>query len=175
MRKKVSPWSILGIVLCIFAVLYGGQLLRSQLVSKDKQGQAISESDVPEDVIKCLTDFLEALKVSTEDSAQHAYFPNEDIELAHKNSGITLISYSIKEARKISDNLYAFNLLQEDSFEPGEVYQIWKFVGKLNGAYTVIGNVNYIPEELREGLDIDEFTTEDDSTLPPDTIIFDLG
>lgn len=172
MRKKFFLWSMLGIMLCIFAVLCVGQF--SQLASQNKQEQEIVGSDVPEDVIKCLTDFLEALKVSTEDSAQYAYFPNADIELAHKNSGITLISYSIEESRKISDNLYAFNLLQEDSFEPGEIYRMWKFVGKINGSYMVIGNANYIPEELREGLDVDDFTTENDSTLPPDTIIFDL-
>lgn len=122
MRKKFFLWSLLGIMLCIFAMLCVGQFL--QLASQNKQEQEIVGSDVPEDVIKCLTDFLEALKVSTEDSAQYAYFPNADIELAHKNSGITLISYSIEESRKISDNLYAFNLLQEDSFEPGEIYRI---------------------------------------------------
>ena len=138
MRKKFFLWSMLGIMLCIFAALCVGQF--SQIASQNKQEQEIVESDVPEDVIKRLTDFLEALKVSTEDSAQYAYFPNEDIELAHKNSGITLISYSIEESRKISDNLYAFNLLQEDSFEPGEVYRMWNFVVNNIGSFMVIAN-----------------------------------
>jgi adenylate cyclase class IV len=73
MRKKFFLWSVLGIMLCIFAVLCVGQF--SQIASQNKQEQETAGSDVPEDIIKCLTDFLEALKVSTEDSAQYAYFP----------------------------------------------------------------------------------------------------
>lgn len=130
--------------------------------------------DVPKEYIDCLENFLDAMTTDTSKSAEYAYFPNETIRQAHKDSGVTLVSYTIKSVEKIGDKLYAFDLILEDTYHSGP-YEQWKFVGEIDGEILAIGNVNYIPEELAPDLDKDKFEYKTDETLSPDdSIIFDL-
>ena len=131
--------------------------------------------DIPEEYVDCLEKFLDAMTTDTAQSAKYAYFPNETIRQAHEDSGITLVSYSLKAAEKIGDTLYAFDLILEDTYSP-DPYEQWKFVGEIDGELLVIGNANYIPEELAPDFDKDRYEYKTDETLSlNDSIVFDFG
>ena len=171
--KKIGAITVMFLV--VLACL---QLSACQSSSQIEQSKISSEEeilleDIPEEYIDCLENFLDAMKIDTSQSAKYAYFPNETIRQAHENSGITLTSYSIESAEKIGNNLYAFDLILEDTYNP-DSYEQWKFVGEINGEILVIGNANYIPEEMIKDIDKDKYEFKTDETLSQDAIIFDL-
>lgn len=171
-RIKVIAELFLIVLVCL-------QLCSCQSSSEPEQKeQSIvfsSEETIPEEYTDCLEKFLDALTEDTSQSAKYAYFPNETIRKAHEDSGITLVSYSIESAEKITDNLYAFDIILEDTYNP-DPYEQWKFVGEIDGKILVIGNVNYIPEELAPDLDKSRYEYKTDETLSlDDSIIFDFG
>lgn len=176
MKKNQVIAVVLLAILCCF------QLCACQSSGESEQGELgiayFSEDtmleDIPEEYIDCLGKFLDAMTKDTSQSAEYAYFPNETLRQAHKDSGITLVSYSIESAEKIGETLYAFDLILEDTYNP-EPFEQWKFVGEIEGEILVIGNVNYIPEELAPDLDKDRYEYKTEETLSyGDSIIFDL-
>lgn len=167
-KKTRGIFALLLIIVCIFATSCGSS---DVVPEKNEQSSSI---ETPEEYSKCLIDYLEALKISPQDSAKYAYFPNETIKAAYENSGVVLLDYSVEEERVVNDSLYAFYLKMEDSYEPGEPYYRWKFVGEINDEVMFIGNVNYIPEELQENLVVADYTVTDEDTLSQDEVLFEI-
>ena len=70
--------------------------------------------------------YLEAAKESPQKSSEYAYFPNDDLRLAHEQSNMRLISYEIESSTKINPDLFNdkheaknfvfFNYLEEESW-----------------------------------------------------------
>lgn len=176
MMKKIKVIGIVFLVVLacfqLFACQSSSKLKQKELSANASSGE-IALRDVPEEYMNCLENFLNAMETDTFQSAKYAYFPNETIRHAHENSGVTLIDYSIESAEKLRNNLYAFNLILKDDYNP-EPYKQWKFVGEIDGEILVIGNVNYIPEELTTDFEKDKYEVKTDETLPQDAIIFDL-
>ena len=158
-KKTRGIFALLLIIVCLFATSCGSS---DVVPEKNEQSSSI---ETPEEYSKCLIDYLEALKISPQDSAKQA---------AYENSGVVLLDYSVEEERVVNDSLYAFYLKMEDSYEPGEPYYRWKFVGEINDEVMFIGNVNYIPEELQENLVVADYTVTDEDTLSQDEVLFEI-
>lgn len=108
-KKTRGIFALLLIIVCLFATSCGSS---DVVPEKNEQSSSI---ETPEEYSKCLIDYLEALKISPQDSAKYAYFPNETIKAAYENSGVVLLDYSVEEERVVNDSLYAFYLKMEDS------------------------------------------------------------
>ena len=109
--------------------------------------------------------YLEAAKESPQKSSEYAYFPNDDLRLAHEQSNMRLISYEIESSTKINDKLYEYNVLIKTDFAPEEYTRVYYFVGNIDGELKFIVNASFVPDELSDGLDVGAYSYgEEDSS-----------
>lgn len=95
----------------------------------------------------------------------YAYFPNDDLRLAHEQSNMRLISYEIESSTKINDKLYEYNVLIKTDFAPEEYTRVYYFVGNIDGELKFIVNASFVPDELSDGLDVGAYSYgEEDSS-----------
>lgn len=106
--------------------------------------------------------YLEAAKESPQKSSEYAYFPNDDLRLAHEQSNMRLISYEIESSTKINDKLYEYTVLIETDFAPEEYTRVYYFVGNIDGELKFIVNASFIPGELSDGLDVGAYSYGDE-------------
>ena len=102
--------------------------------------------------------YLEAAKESPQKSSEYAYFPNDDLRLAHEQSNMRLISYEIESSTKINDKLI------ETDFAPEEYTRVYYFVGNIDGELKFIVNASFIPGELSDGLDVGAYSYGDEDS-----------
>ena len=118
-----------------------------------------------EDYQQQLELYLEAAKGSPQKSSEYAYFPNDDLRLAHEQSNMRLISYEIESSTKINDKLYEYNVLIKTDFAPEEYTRVYYFVGNIDGELKFIVNASFVPDELSDGLDVGAYSYgEEDSS-----------
>lgn len=105
-----------------------------------------------------LITYLEAMKEGTEKAFEYTAFPNETIEYDYLHSPIYIVDYEIVSSAQINEHLYSFTLNIAGSDQPGIYTPLYYFVGHQNGIYTVYINAGYVPEELRENFDVDDYS-----------------
>ena len=102
------------------------------------------KSNEGEDYQQQLELYLEAAKESPQKSSEYAYFPNDDLRLAHEQSNMRLISYEIESSTKINDKLYEYNVLIKTDFAPEEYTRVYYFVGNIDGELKFIVNLGIV-------------------------------
>ena len=117
------------------------------------------ESDIPEDVQEFMNAYLESFQEGAEASVEFVYFPEEyaDFYQAHRDSGDKLLSYEIRDTRQINDDLYAFRIYYVAETYSSEAYT---FVARIDDQYRIVVNTAYLPEELKQGINEDDFIIE---------------
>ena len=134
-----------------------------------------SETDIPQEFTSCIETALDALKQSGKESLPYSYFPNDSLRAARETSPEYLLSYSIESTEKVNDDLYAFKVLVEGSYSPGEQFEIYKFAGRINDEILYIGNAAWIPENLQDGFDAEKYSTAlRENDLSSDAILFNI-
>lgn len=126
------------------------------------------EADIPEDVQEFMNAYLEAFQEGAEASVEFVYFPEKyaDFYEAHRNSGDKLLSYEIRDVRRINDELYAFRIYYASETYSSEAYT---FVAQIDNEYRIVVNTAYLPEELKQGVD------ENDFIIAPPPFVQELG
>lgn len=116
------------------------------------------------DVLKCVEDYMDALKESTASASQYVHFENEEARSYFEENLDYLIEYEIQEFSKINDSLYALTIkyktatsefCEERGFPHRDV--AYNFVANIDGSFLFIINKADIPENLKAGLDEDKY------------------
>ena len=151
--KKKRLWLVCGVCLCVLAIACG--LLLYQFSREDTSG-AFKQT---------LTDYLEAMKTGTSKAVDLATFPDEIIKQEYLLSPQHIIDYEIESEDVVSYSLVAYTLLIKDNIKSDVYTRVYYFVGNLDGKYTVFINVDYVPENLRAGLNVAKYSYVDEDSL----------
>lgn len=111
---------------------------------------------VPEDVCQFMNDYLEAFQKGADASVEFVYFPEEyaDLYEAHRESGDRLLSYEIRNMWRVNGKLYAFRIYYTTETYSREAYT---FVAQIDDEYRIVVNTAYLPEELKQGINENDF------------------
>ena len=107
----------------------------------------------------------EAMKTGTSKAVDLATFPDEIIKQEYLLSPQHIIDYEIESEDVVSDSLVAYTLLIKDNIKSDVYTRVYYFVGNLDGKYTVFINVDYVPENLRAGLNVAKYSYVDEDSL----------
>ena len=152
MKKRIIQ-SLLAIVCCVTVALSAIPTAEAAMRASVVTGKVQLEL------------YLEAAKESPQKSSEYAYFPNDDLRLAHEQSNMRLISFEIESSTKINDKLYEYNVLIKTDFAPEEYTRVYYFVGNIDGELKFIVNASFVPDELSDGLDVGAYSYgEEDSS-----------
>lgn len=103
------------------------------------------------------TSVLDAMEISFQEAVPYIHYEREkSLEMAMKDTTI-LAEYKIQDMREINPNLWVFTT-QLRSAGQKEFKTYYHFVGMLDGTYYLMVNTDHIPEELRDGLNPEEYT-----------------
>ena len=105
-----------------------------------------------------LISYLEAMKDGTDAAIKYTAFPNDTIEYDYLHSPICVVDYEIVSSVKVNENLYAFTLNIATSNQPEVYTPLYYFVGCQNAKYTVYINASYVPEELCDNFNINDYS-----------------
>lgn len=125
----------------------------------DSADTSIDSEIIPDEVQAFMDAYLKACEEGPEASVNFVYYPEEyaDLYTYHRNSGYKLLSYEIKDRQRINDSLYAFHMYYVTEWRGSEAYT---FVARIDNEYRIIGNTDYIPFDLKEGIDERDFYIE---------------
>jgi len=123
-------------------------------------------ADIPQEVQNAAENYLEAFKEGgAAESTKYAYYPTEELrELHAAQSGQTLESYKIEQIEKLTDALYAVTWTAETNIYDS-AQTIFGFVGNVDGKWLYIGNTDYVPQDMKEGLDLSHYEYTDPDIL----------
>ncbi len=117
------------------------------------------------DVLKCVENYMDALKEGTASASQYAYFENEEARSFFEENRDYLIEYEIQEFSKINDSLYALTIKYKTATsefykERGFPYRdvAYNFVADIDGSFLFIRHKVDIPENLKAGFDEDKYS-----------------
>lgn len=146
MKKKKS----IVFIFVILAVLLAINVIFWHMASKRYI------SFIPSDVTNVLYSYLDICENNPEDAVVYTHFENETDKQMYIAAAYRIVGYEILGAEKINDNLYAFTLHIERTFNtyPKRYY----FIGKFDDSFKIMVNIGNVPEELQEGLDIERYT-----------------
>lgn len=142
-------------------------MLAVVMVACAKQGATGEETaDIPQEVQNAAENYLEAFKEGgAAESTKYAYYPTEELrELHAAQSGQTLESYKIEQIEKLTDALYAVTWTAETNIYDS-AQTIFGFVGNVDGKWFYIGNTDYVPQDMKEGLDLSHYEYTDPDIL----------
>lgn len=115
-------------------------------------------SEAPEAVQEYYTQFLDTVKAEPWSVAtgQYCHFEEEWVRDMCAEVEERVVGYEIIEWEQLSDCLWAVqgDFETESDVVGGTCYH---FVGQIDGRYYVMINARQIPEEMKEGLDMERF------------------
>lgn len=111
-----------------------------------------SNDTLPNEAQTLVENYMNAFKIGTKDSAEYAYFRNEEIRDAYCNAATILIDYRIEKIEKINQNLYALTILNKTNMTEDAYLKAYNFVGFIDGEWYFINGVGNIPESISENL-----------------------
>jgi len=117
-----------------------------------------SKDSLPEEARLLVETYMNAFMVSTKDSAQYAYFRNEEIREAYCDAATILIDYRIEKIEKINKNLYALTVLNKTNMTEDAYLKVYNFVGFIDGQWYFINGVGNIPESISENLNKEAYS-----------------
>ena len=125
---------------------------------------AESQDDIPEVVRQTAEDYFEAFKQGTAEAEKYAYFPTESSRMLFlEQTDQKLESYKIE---KLTENLYGVTVNGRlNIYDSGETETVFGFVGKVDGSWLYIGTAGYIPDSLKEGVDLSAYQYSDPDIL----------
>ena len=141
-------------LLCFMALVSCGAREKSNLPNT-----SVDSESIPDDVQAFMDAYLEACKDGPEESVKYVYYPEEyaDLYAYHLESGSTLSSYEIKDRQRINDSLYSFHMHYVTNWGDSEGYT---FVALIDDEYRIILNTEYIPHDLRQGVNEEDYYVE---------------
>lgn len=141
-------------LLCFMALVSCGAREKSNLPNT-----SVDSESIPDDVQSFMDAYLEACKDGPEESVKYVYYPEEyaDLYAYHLESGSTLSSYEIKDRQRINDSLYSFHMHYVTNWGDSEGYT---FVALIDDEYRIILNTEYIPHDLRQGVNEEDYYVE---------------
>ena len=96
------------------------------------------QNDIPEVVRQTAENYFEAFKQGTAEAEKYAY----------------------------TDNLYGVTVNGRlNIYDSGETETVFGFVGKVDGSWLYIGTAGYIPDSLKEGVDLSAYQYSDPDIL----------
>ena len=108
--------------------------------------------------------YLEALKNGVEEAVQYCVFRDDTIRSAYINSKNYITDYSIKNIKKLNDQLYEILVEVEDPFQE-ERYTVYNFVVIQDGKLLYANGVRNIPEAVKEGVDLSAYSYGDPNII----------
>lgn len=116
----------------------------------------IDSQSIPDKVQTFMDAYLKAYEEGPEVSVEFVYYPEEyaDFYTYYRDSGYNLLSYEIKDRQRINDSLYAFHMYYVTEWRGTEAYT---FVAWIDNEYRIILNTEYIPLDLKQGIDEKDF------------------
>lgn len=125
----------------------------------DSTDTSIDSESIPDEVQAFMDAYLKACEEGPEASVEFVYYPEEyaDLYTYHRDSGYNLLSYEIKDRQRISESLYAFHMYYVTEWRDTEAYT---FVARIDNEYRIILNTEYIPLDLKQGIDEKDFYIE---------------
>ena len=150
------------VVLVVCAVIFTLQ----QIQNKDT---------IPDEVSSLVEDYMEAYKKGTKEAIEYIYFEDDFKREAYLASSDKLLDYEVESIEKINENLYALTILVKTeltTFYSGDTYdQVYNFVAHIDDKWYFLNGVSNIPEEIRDNLDIDQYTYNDENIVDSNDII----
>ena len=163
--KEMSIYDKKGVRLLF--IMLSSLMLAVVMVACAKQEPTGEETaDIPQEVQNAAENYLEAFKEGgAAESTKYAYYPTEELrELHAAQSGQTLESYKIEQIEKLTDALYAVTWTAETNIYDS-AQTIFGFVGNVDGKWFYIGNTDYVPQDMKEGLDLSHYEYTDPDIL----------
>ncbi len=148
-------------------IMLSSLMLAAVMVACAKQEPTGEETaDIPQEVQNAAENYLEAFKEGgAAESTKYAYYPTEELrELHAAQSGQTLEDYKIEQIEKLTDALYAVTWTAETNIYDS-AQTIFGFVGNVDGKWLYIGNTDYVPQDMKEGLDLSRYEYTDPDIL----------
>lgn len=126
-------------------------------------------ADIPEDIMVLYSNYMEAAKKGTAEAEPYSYFVNENERNAFlANTEWRLEKYELLNAEKLTENLYVFTSDVSTLTEGKD--QVYYFVAYFQDQWNFVANVNALPDELKETIDITSYTYDSD-TVPYESVI----
>ena len=124
------------------------------------------ETASPEDPVSAFyAEYLELSKTDREAAIlQYQHFEDEESKELTLENRERVLSYEILALEKLSDALWALRVRLETEYEEGP-YELYHFVGLIDGEMRVMHSTRAIPTQLREGLDLEPYEHRGDSLL----------
>ena len=125
-------------------------------------------ADIPQEVQNAAENYLEAFKKGgAAESTKYAYYPTEELREQHAaQSGQTLENYKIEKIEKLTE----YSLCGNIGRRKRNILRIrhrrfsaCRKCGWGNGVY--IGNTDYVPQDMKEGLDLSHYEYTDPNIL----------
>lgn len=148
-------------------IMLSSLMLAVVMVACAKQEPTGEETaDIPQEVQNAAENYLEAFKKGgAAESTKYAYYPTEELREQHAaQSGQTLENYIIEKIEKLTDTLYAVTWTAETNIYDS-AQTIFGFVGNVDGKWLYIGNTDYVPQDMKEGLDLSHYEYTDPNIL----------
>lgn len=163
--KEMSIYDKKGVRLLF--IMLSSLMLAVVMVACAKQEPTGEETaDIPQEVQNAAENYLEAFKKGgAAESTKYAYYPTEELREQHAaQSGQTLENYKIEKIEKLTDTLYAVTWTAETNIYDS-AQTIFGFVGNVDGKWPYIGNTDYVPQDMKEGLDLSHYEYTDSNIL----------
>lgn len=163
--KEMSIYDKKGVRLLF--IMLSSLMLAVVMVACAKQEPTGEETaDIPQEVQNAAENYLEAFKKGgAAESTKYAYYPTEELREQHAaQSGQTLENYKIEKIEKLTDTLYAVTWTAETNIYDS-AQTIFGFVGNVDGKWLYIGNTDYVPQDMKEGLDLSHYEYTDPNIL----------
>ncbi len=150
----------------LFVVLSSLMLAVVMVACAKQEPTGEETADIPQEVQNAAENYLEAFKEGgAAESTKYAYYPTEELcELHAAQSGQTLESYKIEQIEKLTDALYAVTWTAETNIYDS-AQTIFGFVGNVDGKWLYIGSTDYVPQDMKEGLDLSHYEYTDPDIL----------
>lgn len=125
------------------------------------------QNDIPEVVRQTAENYFEAFKQGTAEAEKYAYFPTESSRMLFlEQTDQKLESYKIEKIEKLTENLYGVTVNGRlNIYDSGETETVFGFVGKVDGSWLYIGTAGYIPDSLKEDVDLSAYQYSDPDIL----------
>lgn len=118
-----------------------------------------SEIDPSITALVSFLNYMEAAKVDYVEAVnEYRHFEDEETRQLTIEHACLVLYYEILRIEKLSSELWEIEFFsQTEVFERG--FYCVNYVGLIDGEYRIMGNIEQIPDDLKEGVDIEEYET----------------